>query len=174
MTTATANPDQQRVVDHLIELNYLGKLNNFTNSLLEQWERKGYLSDKQIAAVLRRLDEPKPEQSASEVTVTEPGVYESPEGIFVVKPNRDKTRLYAKKLVEIGGERLNDQGEHVQIEFEYAPGAIYRLHPDHKMPLDRAKELTIRYGRCIVCNRHLKAAQSVEQGIGPVCIKSFA
>jgi hypothetical protein len=102
------------------------------------------------------------------VTVTEPGVYETPEGVvYVVRPNRQKSRMYAKKLVEINAQRATEAGERVKIEFEYESGAIYRLTPEMKMPLERAKALTIRYGRCI-------AAQSVERGIGPVCIKSFA
>jgi hypothetical protein len=42
------------------------------------------------------------------------------------------------------------------------------------MPKARAIEFTTRYGKCIVCGRHLKAAKSVEAGIGPVCIKYFA
>jgi hypothetical protein len=106
--------------------------------------------------------------------VTDPGVYENAEGIFVVKPNQAKTRLYAKKLVEINGERLMESGDVVQIEFEYAPGAIFRLHAEDKMNFEKAKALTIRYGRCICCGRRLKAAQSVERGIGPVCRRYFS
>ena len=66
-----------------------------------------------------------------------------------------------------------EAGEPVRIEFEYARGAVYKIKPSDKMDLERAKALTIRYGRCIVCGRKLKARVSVEQGIGPVCIKSF-
>jgi hypothetical protein len=117
---------------------------------------------------------PAQERERDTVTVTDPGVYETGDGeVYVVKPNREKTRLYAKRLVEINPERATETGERVQIEFEYARGAIYGLSPDMKMDLDRAKALTIRYGRCIVCGRNLKAAESVERGIGPVCIKSF-
>ena len=107
--------------------------------------------------------------------ITQPGVYEMPDGkIYVVKFNRPQTRLYAKRLVEIAGDRLTEAGTTASIEFEYEAGAIFRLAPEMKMPLERAKQLTIRYGRCIVCGRHLKAAESVERGIGPVCVKSFA
>jgi hypothetical protein len=109
------------------------------------------------------------------VTATEPGVYELPDGtIYVVKPNREKTRLYAKRLVEIDGDRLTETGTVVQIDFVYEAGAIYKIQPEHKMPYERARELTVRYSRCIVCGRHLKAAQSVDRGIGPVCRKSFS
>lgn len=105
--------------------------------------------------------------------ITEPGVFENEHGIFVVKPNRKGDRLYAKRLVEIGGERLNAEGDHVAFDFEYAPGAMRHLREEHRMDVDRAKELTLRYGRCINCARRLKAAKSVEEGIGPVCIKRF-
>lgn len=103
-----------------------------------------------------------------------PGVYDVNGHVYVVKPNQSKTALYAKRLVEIAGERLNANGELVDIDFVYSPGAIFDIKPEHKMPLEDAKVLTIRYGRCIVCGRRLKAGKSVEQGIGPVCIKSFA
>jgi hypothetical protein len=141
-----------------------------------------------------------PAPAPKTVGVTEPGVYENADGIYVVKFNREKTRLYAKRLIEINADRSTEAGEceghespdgahmgetvfcdgtcvaqpRAQIEFEYESGAIYKLDPADKMPLDKAKALTIRYGRCIVCGRHLKAAESVERGIGPVCRKSFA
>jgi hypothetical protein len=103
-----------------------------------------------------------------------PGVYEPEAGrIYVVKPNREGTRLYAKRLVEINADRVAESGDTVQIEFEYDRGAIFSIKPEHRMPLERAEQLTLRYGRCINCGRKLKAAKSVRQGIGPVCIKSF-
>lgn len=103
-----------------------------------------------------------------------PGIFETNDGIFVVKRSKQTQHLYAKKLVEISGERLNEAAEHVKIDFEYAKGAIFRIKEQDRMPLDeRVKQLMIRYGRCIVCGRFLKAATSVERGIGPVCIKAF-
>lgn len=115
-----------------------------------------------------------------EVRVTEPGVYKHDGQVFIVKATRDtakldasERRMYAKRLVEINAQRATEAGERVQIEFEYDKGAIYSIDPADRMPLDEAKQLTIRYGRCIVCGRHLKAAESVERGIGPVCIKYF-
>jgi hypothetical protein len=103
-----------------------------------------------------------------------PGVYELPSGeIYVVKPNREGTRVYAKRLVETPSDRLTEQGEHVKFDFVYESGAVYKLRPEHQMSVTRAKELMIRYGRCIVCGRYLKVAESVERGIGPVCIKYF-
>jgi hypothetical protein len=70
--------------------------------------------------------------------------------------------------------RMTEVGEVVDFELEYAPGLIRDLREEHRMPKARAIEFTTRYGRCIVCGRHLKAAKSVEAGIGQVCIKYFA
>lgn len=103
-----------------------------------------------------------------------PGVYEVGDAVFVVKPNRSKTALYAKRLVEIGGRRLTEAGERANIEFVYAPGAVAAIRPEHRMTAERARTLTLVYGRCLNCGRHLKAAESVERGIGPVCAKAFA
>lgn len=100
-----------------------------------------------------------------------PGVYQTAEGIFVVKPTKDRQRIYAKRLVEIAGDRLTASGERKQIEFEYTPGAIYRIQPEDRMSAEEAKRLTVLYGHCIVCGRFLKAGESVERGIGPVCFK---
>ncbi len=117
---------------------------------------------------------PEPEPNGQHAPV-QPGVYELPSGeIFVVKPNQERTRVYASRLVETPSDRVTEAGGHVKFEFKYAPGAIYQIRPDYRMPADRARELMIRYGRCIVCGRHLKVAESVERGIGPICIKYFA
>lgn len=105
-----------------------------------------------------------------------PGVYEVNGEIFVVKKNREKTRLYAKRLVERGNGvvRATESGERVRgFDFKWAPGAVYRIKLSDRMPVERAKELIVLYGRCIACGIALTAAKSVEQGIGPVCIKKF-
>ena len=54
--------------------------------------------------------------------------------------------------------------------WEYARGAIRDLRPEHRMSVERAKELSVRFGRCIRCGALLTADESVERGIGPVCI----
>lgn len=103
----------------------------------------------------------------------EQGVYELDNQVYVVKANRQGTRVYAKRLVEIAADRFTEAEQHVNFEFEYAPGAIYRLRPEHRMAFERARELTIRYRRCLRCGRRLKNGVSVERGIGPVCITFF-
>lgn len=120
---------------------------------------------------MMRVDRDRPASSGAELA---PGVYEVDRVVYVVKPNRTKTAVYAKRLVEIGGRRLTEAGEVANIEFVYAPGAVKLIRPEHRMTTERARTLTLVYGRCLNCGRHLKAAESVERGIGPVCAKAFA
>lgn len=104
--------------------------------------------------------------------VTEPGMYRTAAGdIFKVQASRDDaTRLYAKQLTPIGGQRLTETDDTVRFEFAYVAGAIKSLTPADRMSLDDAKAFGIRYGVCCVCGAPLKDATSVARGIGPVCI----
>lgn len=101
------------------------------------------------------------------------GVFRKADGrIFVVKPNRDKTRYYAKEIIE-SPPRMTEAGEVRDFEAVYRPGAVYDLDESERWDLAEAKDFLTRYARCIVCGAHLKAAKSVAGAIGPVCSKYF-
>lgn len=102
-----------------------------------------------------------------------PGVYRRNGTIYVVRQNRTNSRLHARRLVEIGGRRLTEANTVVRIEFEYDRDALLQLRPTDQMTLEEARPFIIRYGRCIFCNTPLKDATSVDQGVGPVCIKRY-
>lgn len=104
------------------------------------------------------------------------GVYRRNGEIFVVKLNRQKTNKYVTKLVELTGSarRLNEPGDHVPIDFVYAPGMLAKLRPEDQMTLEEAKPFIIRYGRCLFCGQFLRAAKSVERSVGPVCYGRYA
>jgi hypothetical protein len=101
------------------------------------------------------------------------GVFRKDGRIFVVKPNKDKTRVYAKEIVE-SPPRITENGEEVDFEAIYRPGVIYTLNESDRWDIADAQDFLTKYARCIVCNRHLKAAKSVAEAIGPVCRKYFA
>jgi Family of unknown function (DUF6011) len=105
------------------------------------------------------------------VTVTM-GVFKKDGRIYVVKPNRTKTRVYAKEIVESPA-RMTENGMKVDFESVYAPGIIFDLTEADRWDLADAKDFLTKFSKCIVCNRHLKAAKSVEMSIGPVCAKYF-
>jgi len=70
-------------------------------------------------------------------------------------------KQYAKRLVPgAPGERAT---------FEYAPGVVNRLRPEHRMTMDQAREFGALYGTCCQCGRVLTNEDSIEAGIGPIC-----
>jgi len=98
--------------------------------------------------------------SASYERITEEGVYQNAEGdIFRVQRSRESGNLYAKRLnVFEGG-------------FVYEQGALRNIKPSDRLSVEQAKALGVQYGFCVVCGILLTDPKSVEQGIGPVCIK---
>jgi hypothetical protein len=74
-------------------------------------------------------------------------------------------KQYAKRLVP------NDPGE--RAIFEYAPGIIRKIRPEHQMTMDQAKEWGALYGTCVRCGRTLTAEDSIERMMGPICATKF-
>lgn len=102
------------------------------------------------------------------------GVYQYGGTVYVVKPDkRNPDRLAAYRVTEINGRRLTHNGTTVDFELQYARGMVDVLRLRHRMPLADAEAFMIRYSRCICCGRHLSDAESVAQGIGPVCRTKF-
>lgn len=114
-------------------------------------------------------------QAHAQMAVEDAGVYVLPDGTIVkVQANKERTHTYAKRFVEISGERATEAGTRAHGEYRYEPGLIDQVaRTGRKMTLEEAKAFIIRYGFCVRCGRHLKAAESVERGIGPVCIRYF-
>lgn len=104
----------------------------------------------------------------------EVGIYVLEDGAIVqAKENKAKTNVYTKLWVGINGERLTLAGDRQHGEWEYDPKLKGQLATARRMTLDEAKQFILIYGRCVRCGRTLKAADSVERGIGPVCIQYF-
>lgn len=123
---------------------------------------------------LRACNRAVDESFADALAAAKPGVYELNGEIYVLKHNKAKTNIYAKRLVELNtARRLTDDGEVVDFDMVYSPGIARQLREEHRMPLARAEELGIRYGKCMNCHRPLRAARSVKQAYGPVCVKAF-
>lgn len=124
-----------------------------------------------LLALPRKVDPARPSNNDFEI-----GVYVLDDGSIVkVQPNKAKTSRYSMIWVELNGERLVDHDEsRVNGDWEYAPQLIRQCDDAHRMTLEAAKAFILRYGRCVRCSRRLKAADSVERGIGPVCVNYFA
>ena len=118
---------------------------------------------------------PYPRRSTRFLSVEDKGVYVLPDGSTVrVKATQDGERTYALRWTEIPGTRLTAAGEKVQGEFRYEQGLIGVVaRHGRKMTLPEARHFLLMYGICARCGALLKAADSVERGIGPVCRTYF-
>ena len=126
----------------------------------------------------RREDGFKPRGDGFKPQDLDLGVYAVARGeddvdIYKVQFNKGKTYKYAKVLRPIGGTRLNENDERVKWEWGYVPGDINKLRPYQRMGEEEAKNFGLKYGICAACGRTLTDADSVERGIGPVCMKHF-
>lgn len=101
------------------------------------------------------------------------GVFKKDGRIYVVKPNRERTRVYAKEIVESPA-RMTENGLVADFTTVYRSGVVFQLTEADRWELADAKDFLTRFAKCIVCGRHLKAAKSVAGSIGPVCAKYFA
>jgi hypothetical protein len=147
----------------------------FLREMRARAEAEQWFSPRQITAIIRcqahEVARPVRQMNAP----VDEGMYRHDGEIFKVQRGRESGNLYAKRLVEIGGKRLADEDERdVHFEFQYAAGAIRMLTADERMTLDEARAFGIRFGVCCVCGASLKDADSVRNGIGPVCAKNNA
>lgn len=109
------------------------------------------------------------------INIEDAGVYVLPDGTIVkVQSNRAKTHTYTMRFHEIMPERALEAGGRVNGDYEYKPELMGQVVENgRKMTLEEAKAFMVKYGFCCRCGRHLVAAKSVEDGIGPVCIQYF-
>jgi len=103
-----------------------------------------------------------------EAAPAQPGYYVRDGEVFVVVENKAKTSTYAKRLVitsTVDGKRKG--------AWEYAPGVGRSLAAEGLAPLtvEEAARLGHLHGVCMICGKPLTTPKSVQQGIGPVCIK---
>ena len=144
----------------------------------------GSLSPKQWAAVERIMHERQGQQAQGGQGQPAPrndtpamvGVYRKDGKLYVVRqftPQGEQRKVtYAREIVPLTpaqGDRLNQDGERVRIEERKAPGMQYRLAPADALPLEEVTALSVQWESCLVCGRHIRVAESVERGIGPVC-----
>lgn len=113
----------------------------------------------------------RPPVAAAAPVAIEDGMYKLGDDIFKVQHAvHGSGNQYAKKLVratETG--RVFGTVDQGRWTFEYAPGAVRRLRPEHRMTIEEAKKFGALYGTCCVCGRTLTDEDSIAAGIGPVC-----
>lgn len=123
-------------------------------------------------ADVRTQPQPAPRPRRDLVTNPLPthGVFRLEGEIYIVVPSRrNPGKHYAMKMVK-SPNRLTSSGETVNFDYVKAPGVIWLLHEEHRLPPEAVEALMIQHRVCIYpgCGRTLKAAKSVARGAGKV------
>jgi Family of unknown function (DUF6011) len=109
----------------------------------------------------------------SRVPTARVGVYRLNGRLYVVRKAKTSDRIYALELVS-APDRVMEDGSVAKLELEYRKGMIFELRDEHRLPAIEVEQVSRQYGRCIQCGLKLKAAKSVQRGIGPVCWKKVS
>lgn len=97
----------------------------------------------------------RPAAKVATVEKPAPGFYRDADGQTLrVKENKERTGVYALVLAESG-------------EWEYRRHSLTGLVA---LTVEEAAEYGHRTGNCLCCGRELTVAESIERGIGPVCL----
>ncbi|NRQ31233.1 hypothetical protein HII36_05200 [Nonomuraea sp. NN258] len=154
-TDAPATDRQRALFDRLVE----ERVHPYTPEVIALLRKaSGPNMSKAISALLGAPRKPKPVET---VTI-EPGVYKKNGDIYEIKKSR--TGVLRVKRIRVVGSKVQ----------RYA--SFYRagqFTPDDKVTLDDATGFGHQYGICCCCFRLLTDAQSVHDGIGPVCKKRY-
>lgn len=89
------------------------------------------------------------------------GYYLQEDTVYKVVKAKHSDRLYAKAL---------HSSEYGHASWDYAPGAMNHLRGAHRLTVEQAAAMGTRLGACVVCGKALTDPESVERGIGPVCM----
>jgi hypothetical protein len=110
---------------------------------------------------------PKSVAPAAQSKLVDAGYYLHDGTVYlVVASKQDQSRRYAKQLV-IPTNRA------ARAKWEIARGAIYQLTDTEQLTVEEAAKCGHLHGYCVVCGRRLDDPKSVQQGIGPDCIKTL-
>jgi hypothetical protein len=154
--------DLKRVVDHLYDRSRKGTLNEFTASLLRQYEKKGTLSEKQQQAILKRLKAPDappvPQLPAGRYAVT------VDQEVLLVNVWHPKGNPEVQRLYRV--QSHDDSGDVLRGDLELK--AALEIKKD---PAAAAIEFGHRTGHCFRCGAELDVNLSKSMGVGPTCAK---
>lgn len=116
-------------------------------------------------------DMPRPERERPAAPDLDAGMYKVGQEIFRVKISKSSGKPYAEILCH--DMIMNGNYADAAVWFEYAPGSVRKITPEHRMTLDQCAEFGLLFGTCCVCARTLTKPASIAKGIGPVCEKKI-
>jgi hypothetical protein len=166
------------------DLKELVSWNSFAASLVEQYDRKGSLSEKQISSAKSMISKVKEKKTFASIDLS--GV----KSIFDKAHKAIKTPKFRYDDIVIS--RAPDHGAnkgalYVKINGDYvgkvadgcfkprnAPeGTLSKLKAIAKDPLSSAIAYGRKTGQCACCGRELTNHGSIDRGIGPICVEKW-
>jgi hypothetical protein len=153
--------------------------NDFAASLVAQWDRKGYLSDKQQYWANKIAGE----QSTKETVDLTPikNMFENArnsgykrakyraEGIVLSLAGNNSRNAGAIYVKDINGIYLGKVQDSVFHPVYMGEKAIEPLKLIAENPLQAAIRYGQQTGQCACCGRELTNSESIQLGIGPIC-----
>ena len=131
----------------------------FAISLIQQFDQRGSLSDRQwpyVKSLILQGQDNQPEP-------VEPGLYRV-DGSVVKVYLTDRGRPACKRLIVLGSGRGS---------FRYERGLLGKVRPEHRLTEDEAQAFGRQHGLCCACARHLDDDRSLAVGYGPVCADHY-
>lgn len=169
--------------------------NNFASSLLDQFNQRGTLSDRQIAAfkssiekVNRKKEEKKEKAAANNVAVDLSPIknmFDSAVGKGLKRPTYRALGLVLSRAPDHGSNPgaiyVKEDGVYMGKVANGEFKAVYACTEEAKENLLKIAanphEEAVKYGRktgqCSCCGRTLTKKISIEAGIGPICAENF-
>ena len=178
-----ANPG---LIDALKELT---SWNSFAASLVEQFDGRGSLSDKQTGAAVAMLMKVKankankPEAPSVDLSNVVAMFNKAHEAIktpkfrfedLVISRAPDTGANAGALYVKVDGEYMGKVKEGKFFGIRFTPeDTLSKLQKIAESPLSAAVAYGRRTGACACCGRELTVHASIERGIGPICAERF-
>lgn len=159
--------------------------NSFAASLLQQFERKGSLSEKQVAAVMRNLDKaPKAQPAASEQLAAVVAAFNAACASGLKRPvmrlrgatvsrapdtGVNAGYLYVKSPEGDYCGKISSTGQFFPTRDCDAEVAAAVAKLNSETLLDEVQQYGFETGECGCCGRTLTNPDSIAAGIGPIC-----
>ena len=174
----------------LIEaLKELTSWNNFAASLVEQFNKRGSLSEKQTGAAVAMLMKVKANQAAR----AEAPTVDLSNVVDMFNKAHEAIKTPKFRFEDLVVSRAPDNGAnagslYVQVDGEYAgkvkegkwfglrsapQDTLSKLQQIAESPLGSAVAYGRKTGTCACCGRELTVHASIERGIGPICAERF-
>jgi hypothetical protein len=162
------NPDAEKLVGSLRRFTR----NHFSMSLVDFYDRKNYLSAKQMHAGKNLVSKMTANEHAYSWSILVDGVY--------IDSNEEETFIQLYKVFKLNGKRairrrgLNSPSWSSLADNGFAHQRILKLFGDGDIRIlsfDEMVQIGRKTGLCCICGRSLDDEKSIEAGIGPVCAK---